>query len=101
MKVNGSDGAAGIRGILQRMQRGEEIPRDRRMAPQEDSSGAKVEISQEAREIHNLKAVLNDIPDVREKKVEEIRDLIQKGNYKVDLDRVSDRILKAVIFGDL
>jgi negative regulator of flagellin synthesis FlgM len=102
MKIHGSGGASGIKEILQKLQQDSGATKDRQVestpaAPR----GEKVEISQEAREIQRLKALLEQIPDVREKKVEEVRQLIQEGRYQVDLNAVSDRILQALIVGDL
>ena len=102
MKIHGSDGTSSIKEILQKLQQGSEGARDQKVESTPSApSGEKVEISPQAREIQRLKSLLEEIPDVREKKVEEVRRLIQEGRYEVDLNVVSDRMLQALIIGDL
>jgi flagellar biosynthesis anti-sigma factor FlgM len=102
MKIHGSGGTSGIKEILQKLQEGGAGAKDRQVeSTPATPQGEKVDISPEAREIQRLKALLEEIPDVREKKVEEVRRLIEEGRYQVDLNAVSDRILQALIIGDL
>jgi negative regulator of flagellin synthesis FlgM len=100
MKISGSGGYSPVDSLLQRIQKGEEL-RAQRTEAMAQPRGEKVEISSHAREIQNLKTILDSIPDVREKKVEEIRRMIDEGSYQVDLGKLSDRILQALIQGDL
>lgn len=100
MKVNGGDDSIGVRGLLRRIEL-EEVRKDRQVNPRPEPWGEKVDISPQAREIQNIKAALEQIPEVRSKKVEEIRRLVETGQYKVDLQAVSDKLLQALILGEL
>jgi flagellar biosynthesis anti-sigma factor FlgM len=100
MKIHGSDGTSGIQSILQRLQQGEAVGQERQTEPSSSSASEKVEISPQGREIQRIKALLDEIPDVRDKKVEEIRSLIQEGRYQVDPNLVTDKILQSLIVGD-
>jgi negative regulator of flagellin synthesis FlgM len=100
MKINGSDGYTSIQGLIQRI-RPEGEQRASQQQGQAVSEGERVEISPRAREIQRLKEILEQMPEVREKKVEELRALIQQGRYEVDLEKLSDRILERLLMGDL
>jgi|GEM_PF-1388332 negative regulator of flagellin synthesis FlgM len=103
MKVyGGGDEGSRIHTFLQRIQRTGEVPNKGQLQVESTSpKGERVEISPQAREIQRLKAALEEIPDVRQKRVDEIRKLIQEGRYRVDLDAVSDRLLQALLLGEL
>ena len=66
-------------------------------AEQPDKSAPKsdtVVISNAAKRIQEARAQLDDIPDVREDKVAELRNQIQNGTYEVDADKAADKLLK-------
>lgn len=100
MKINGSDGYSPIQSLIQRVGSQQELRASQPQA-QAQPVGEKVEISPQAREIQKLKEILEQMPEVREKRVEELKGLIQEGRYKVDLEKLSDRILEALLLGDL
>lgn len=55
---------------------------------------ATVDLSPKAQDIKKIKEVaLNSSPDVDEAKVARFRELIDKGNYKVDAAAVADRMV--------
>ncbi|HET6489449.1 MAG TPA: flagellar biosynthesis anti-sigma factor FlgM [Syntrophales bacterium] len=41
--------------------------------------------------------ILEDLPDVRQDKVEKLRRQIEQGRYKVDAGRIADRMLEEAI----
>lgn len=100
MKINGSGGYTPIQSLIQRVRSQEELRASQPQA-QGQAVGEKVEISPQAREIQKLKEILEQMPEVREKRVEELKSMIQEGSYKVDLEKLSDRILEALLLGDL
>ncbi|MGQ9857105.1 MAG: flagellar biosynthesis anti-sigma factor FlgM [Thermodesulfobacteriota bacterium] len=101
MKINGGGGYSPIQSLLQRIRSENEpkVSQPQESAPQQQAE--KVEISRQAREIQKLEALLEELPEVREQRVEEIRAMIQEGRYRVDLEKLSDRILQALLIGDL
>ena len=53
-----------------------------------------VVISDAAKRIQEARAKLDDIPDVREEKVAELRNQIQNGTYQADAEKTADKLLK-------
>ncbi len=54
----------------------------------------KVELSGRAREIDALKKAINELPDVRTDKVEEIKKAIETGNYRIDPGKILRRLIE-------
>ena len=66
-------------------------------AEQPDKSAPKTDtvvISDAAKKVQEARAQLDDIPDVREDKVAELRNQIQNGTYQVDAEKTADKLLK-------
>lgn len=55
-----------------------------------------VEISGRGREAAELTAAVNRLPDVREAKVQEIKQAVDAGSYQVDARKVAESILKEI-----
>ena len=53
----------------------------------------RVDLSAEAKDFQRIRQMLDQIPDVREEKVRELKDRIESGNYKVDSGKVAARML--------
>jgi len=53
-----------------------------------------VVISDAAKRIQEARAQLDEIPDVRENKVAELRDQIQNGTYQADAEKTAGKLLK-------
>ena len=51
----------------------------------------KVDLSAKAKDIQRIKKALENVPDVREKKVQELKNQIDSGNYTVNLDKIADK----------
>ncbi|MEJ5377193.1 MAG: flagellar biosynthesis anti-sigma factor FlgM [bacterium] len=100
MKINGSDGYTPIQNLIQRVKSQQDIKGSQPQA-QGQTVGEKVEISPQAREIQKLKEILEQMPEVRLERVEELKSMIQEGKYKVDLEKLSDRILEALLLGEI
>ncbi len=66
-------------------------------ADQADKAAPKTDtvvISDAAKRIQEARAQLDQIPDVREDKVAELRNQIQSGTYSVDAEKAADKLLK-------
>ena len=57
-------------------------------------SADKVVLSPRAREIHDAKMKLMDIPDIRKDKVSRIRHQIDSGTYLIKGDKIAFRMIK-------
>jgi flagellar biosynthesis anti-sigma factor FlgM len=58
---------------------------------------AVVELSPRAQEIRQIKFLLNDIPDVREEMVQELRQKIEAGEYHVSAAEIADLIVRRTV----
>ena len=66
-------------------------------AEQPDKSAPKTDtvvISDAAKRVQEARAQLDEIPDVREDKVAELRSQIQNGTYQVDAEKAADKLLR-------
>jgi flagellar biosynthesis anti-sigma factor FlgM len=57
------------------------------------AEGAKAEISSRGKEMATAKAAAASASDVREDRIAELKRRIQAGTYKVDADKVADRMV--------
>ena len=53
-----------------------------------------VVISDAAKRIQEARAQLDEIPDVREDKVTELRNQIQNGTYQINAEKTAEKLLK-------
>ncbi|NLD49161.1 MAG: flagellar biosynthesis anti-sigma factor FlgM [Clostridiaceae bacterium] len=55
-----------------------------------------VSISNRAKDYQTVMKAIKDVPDIRQDKVEELRDKYESGKYDVDESKIADRILKSL-----
>ena len=48
-------------------------------------------------EIKRYKEVIKNMPDIREERVRELKDAIERGNYKINVKEVSNRLIEDLI----
>jgi len=53
----------------------------------------KVDLSTKAREIQQAKVEVSKLPDVREEKVQEIKDQVDKGTYNVSGEQIANKMV--------
>ncbi|HOT47729.1 MAG TPA: flagellar biosynthesis anti-sigma factor FlgM [Syntrophales bacterium] len=53
----------------------------------------KVNLSTTAKDVQTLKNAISSLPDVREDKVQALREQIEKGAYKVDAEKVAEKMV--------
>lgn len=53
----------------------------------------KIEISKEAREFQQAVSKVKDMPDIRQEKVDEIKQRVLSGNYEINSEKIADKIL--------
>jgi len=54
----------------------------------------KVNLSPAAREINQIRAAIDNLPEVREEKVQAVKDSIEKGTYKVEPEKIAGKMLE-------
>lgn len=65
------------------------------------AEAANVQISQRAREMNQMRKIVDETPDVREDKIAHFKDLIAKGQYKPDSGKIADGLLNEAIREEL
>jgi len=55
-----------------------------------------VDISNRSKEIADILSAINQLPDIRTDKVQEIQKSVEGGTYSVDSSKVADKILKNI-----
>ena len=60
-----------------------------------------VQISQASADMAKAKEIINDQPEVRVEKVDEVKREINNGSYKVDGKKVAEKIIKENILNEL
>jgi len=61
----------------------------------------KVEISEAAKEIQEVRKQLDNTPDVRTEKVEQLKNQIENGTYEIKSEEIAEKMLKESLFNDL
>ncbi|MBI4682649.1 MAG: flagellar biosynthesis anti-sigma factor FlgM [Nitrospirae bacterium] len=56
----------------------------------------KISLSGKAMEIRELKDLIEQLPDIRKDKVEQIKKAVDAGNYNIDSLKVAERILEEI-----
>ena len=59
-----------------------------------------VVISDAAKRIQEARRQLDDIPDVREDKVSQLRSQIQNGTYEINADKIAGKMIKEGLLND-
>ncbi|MEW6720390.1 MAG: flagellar biosynthesis anti-sigma factor FlgM [Thermodesulfobacteriota bacterium] len=57
----------------------------------------RVDLSGGAKEIADLRGILNALPEIRQEKVSEIRNLIETGKYVPDPDKIAGRMIDEIV----
>ncbi|MGD9235697.1 MAG: flagellar biosynthesis anti-sigma factor FlgM [Desulfobacterales bacterium] len=73
-------------------------------AEQKDQQHARadtVALSSAAKDIQEAQRKLQAIPDVREEKVAQLKEQIEKGTYEMDAEKIADKMLKEALLNDL
>ncbi|RJQ45417.1 MAG: flagellar biosynthesis anti-sigma factor FlgM [Nitrospiraceae bacterium] len=61
-----------------------------------ESEGDKISVSGTAKEISELKAAIDQLPDIRTDKVDALKKAIDTGNYNIDPRKIAEKILEEI-----
>lgn len=61
-----------------------------------DAEKDKISLSGKAKEISELKAAIDQLPDVRTDKVDALRQAIDTGTYNIDARKIAQKILEEI-----
>ena len=68
-----------------------------------DKSAAKTDtvvISDAAKRIQEIRSQLDEIPDVREDKVAQLKNEIENGTYRIDADKIAGKMIREGLIND-
>lgn len=68
-----------------------------------DKAAAKTDtvvISDAAKRIQEIRNQLDEVPDVREQKVAQLRSQIENGTYEINSDKIAEKIIKEGLIND-
>ncbi|MDY6880763.1 MAG: flagellar biosynthesis anti-sigma factor FlgM [Desulfatiglans sp.] len=105
MEISGNDSSVNLGAYVKSVKAGKEVEVGPREAEKKVDKGIagedKVVLSPKAREIQKAKMLLASVPDVREEKVQEIRQRIEEGTYKVESKKIAEKIVKESLLNEL
>ncbi|RJQ55746.1 MAG: flagellar biosynthesis anti-sigma factor FlgM [Nitrospiraceae bacterium] len=65
-------------------------------AQKSEAEKDKISLSEKAKEISELKAEIDELPDIRTDKVDELKKAIDAGNYNIDPRKIAQKILEEI-----
>ena len=63
-------------------------PQTTAVAPEE-----KVDLSNQSKDLVQIKRAISQLPEIREEKVQELRTQIEKGVYNINSDKIADKMI--------
>jgi negative regulator of flagellin synthesis FlgM len=99
MEINGN-GGVGIDAYVNQVQDKNKIGTPDNKPENSEKKADTVVISQAAKRVQEARNQLDDIPDVREEKVSELRNQIQNGTYQIDADKIAGKMIKEGLLND-
>jgi negative regulator of flagellin synthesis FlgM len=81
--------------VIQQYQKSE-LPKPEAARPAGNASSTvmeKVDLSSKAKDIQRIKQAIDEIPDIREGKVQDLKAQIDAGTYKVNTDKLAEKMV--------
>jgi len=98
MKIQGNNPVDGkeLLGKVQEANKNQQQPAVKKgeQPAERPAADDKISLSSSAKEIAELKKMIDQLPDVREEKVAAIKKAIESGTYNVDSMKVAEKILE-------
>lgn len=103
MEIDGKSPLVDLSNRLNRLEIQEQQLQRSHQAGQEPvrSDSDRVEISVRSREVQQLDQLIRSIPDVREARVEQLRQAIEDGTYNVRAEQVAEKILGGTLIDEI
>jgi len=94
MEINSKNALAGLNASVQRIDVQQHAQRSQKAGEESPApSSDRIELSVQGREIQHLNELIRSTPDIREAKVEQIRNAVESGTYNVKAEKIADKIL--------
>jgi len=92
MEINRSDPLIVLKNDVQRLESPQNAERPLKSAGEQPASD-RLDLSAQGREISHLNELIQSTPDVREDKVEKVRQELENGTYNVKAEKIAEKIL--------
>jgi negative regulator of flagellin synthesis FlgM len=99
MEINGNQGV-GIDAYVNQVQDKNKVETPDNKTEKSTANADTVVISDAAKRIQEARRQLDEIPDVREDKVTELRNQIQNGTYEINADKIAGKMIKESLLND-
>jgi len=99
MEINGNQGI-GIDAYVNQVQDKNNIGTPDNKPEKTAVKADTVVISDAAKRVQEARRQLDDIPDVREDKVSQLRSQIQNGTYEINADKIAGKMIKEGLLND-
>jgi negative regulator of flagellin synthesis FlgM len=100
MEITPKD-SVNIEAYVNQVQDKDKVDATSEQAGKQQTKSDTVVLSDAAKRIQEAKKQLEAIPDVREDKVAQLKEQIENGTYKIDEEKIADKILKDSLLNDL
>jgi len=101
MEINGNQGI-GIDAYVNQVQdKNNQVGTPDNKAEKTAVKADTVVISDAAKRVQEARSQLDDIPDVREDKVSQLRSQIQNGTYEINAEKIADKMIKEGLLNDV
>ncbi len=92
MEIKGTNPLIGVNSNVQRLETSQ--PSERALKGGGDHPNSdRLELSVRSREISHLDELIRSTPDVREAKVEQVRQELERGTYNVKAEKIAEKII--------
>ena len=100
MEINGNQGI-GIDAYVNQVQDKNKVGTHDNKPEKTAVKADTVVISEAAKRVQEARRQLDDIPDVREDKVSQLRNQIQNGTYEINADKIAGKMIKEGLLNDV
>ncbi len=105
MKINGQKPGVGTDTTIDKNKRVETAKKGASQAGRADKPEAgksvNVELSERAKEFKKVRGLLDNVPDVRETMIIKLKADIEQGNYRVNAEKVAEKMIERAIIDSL
>ena len=94
MEINGNKSLVNLNASVQKLDLQQQNQRPAKAGEEGSPSASdRIELSVRSLEIQHLDALINQVPDTRDTKVEQVRSAIENGTYNVKAEKIADKII--------
>ena len=101
MEINSNDNTINIDAYVNNINDKQKAENTSEKAEKNVAKTDTVNISDAAKEIQEVRKDLDNIPDVRADKVEQLKNQIENGTYEIKSEEIAEKMLKDSLLNDL